>query len=127
MIYLLTFLMISFDPGLKIAHANVPEEINIPAPKDVPDNVNAYTGKLLLDLAIHKIKYGTDVSNAVSLIPTTCFRHITNDDVWRVLTYPTEVCYHSVQYKISLRIYSANDCRLDKKYWKYWEPYLIDF
>ena len=137
MIYLMMFL-ISIDPGLAKAHTedglygciidNPPiEEIEVVLPEGTPHTTERYAAKVVVDLMIHKYMWNTPgVDNAISLVPTTCLAHMSNKDIWDVLTYFRAVNIQRITYKVARRMYGAGDCYLDKIYWSRWSPYLLD-
>jgi hypothetical protein len=111
---------------LTVSSYNPVNAVEFTLPTGTPHSINHYAAKVTLDILLHKYMYGTDVDNAISLLPTKCLRHVTNGDIWQLLTYWRPVNYHRIKYKIAARMYREEDCYLDKIYWRYWEPYLLD-
>jgi hypothetical protein len=102
------------------------EEIEIVLPAGAPLDTDKFAAQIVLDLMIHRFLYLRDVDNAVSLLPNECLRHISNKEIWEITTYFRAVNYFRIKFKIAKRILSAKDCHIDKKYWHFWSPYLLD-
>ena len=122
--FLMIFLL-AFDPGLVKAHENpIPREIKTVI--DVGPYLDDYfAAKLVLDLHIHKIKYGTNIDDAISLVPTACLNHVTYRDLWQVLTYYTNDTYKRIHERVARRMAADKACKLDRKHWIFWVRYLI--
>jgi hypothetical protein len=103
----------------------VPEVAEVVLPENTPGFTDRWAAKVLLDVYIQKIKYGKDTRDALSVIPNECLNCITPRDLWQVLTYWRPVNYHRIKYKIANRVYKS-PCQLDVKYWKCWEPILLE-
>lgn len=127
MIYLVTWVFLIDLHGSVDVNRPPINEIEIVLPEGTPHHTERYAAKVVVDLMIHKFMWNTPgVDNAISVVPNACLAHMTNKDIWDVLTYFRAVNIQRITYKVARRMYGAGDCHLDKIYWKWWSPYLLD-
>jgi hypothetical protein len=125
MIYLVTWVFLIDLHGS--VDENRPPINEIVLPDGTPHHTESHAAKVVVDLMIHKYMWNTPgVDNAISVVPIECLAHMTNKDIWDVLTHFRAVNIQRITYKVARRMYGAGDCYLHKSYWKWWSPYLLD-